>query len=269
MAPQLWPALVDATQIELTVLNLVINARDAMPSGGTLTLETFNATITDKSTRPEEPAPGDYVVVTVSDTGIGIRDDVLPRVFEPFFTTKETGKGSGLGLAQVYGFAKQSGGGVHIDSRLGEGTSVKVFTPRALLTPVSQEMRSAPARLDGRVVRKASLLVVDDDPAVLKSTARMIDSLGYAAVPAQSGSEALRLMESGLELNLVLADFAMPEMTGLELAKAIRAKRPDVPVIIVTGYGDRDVLKEFDEARILQKPYREEDLLDQIAAALS
>ena len=130
-APDLWPALVDPNQIEMIVLNLAINARDAMQPGGTLTLETFNTIIESESFRPEEPSPGDYVGLAVKDTGIGIPDDVLPHVFEPFFTTKEPGKGSGLGLAQVFGFAKQSGGGVRIETRLGQGTAVKIFLPRA------------------------------------------------------------------------------------------------------------------------------------------
>src|SRR4029079_19669237 len=131
-APDLWPALVDPNQIEMIVLNLAINARDAMQPGGTLTIETFNTVIKSVSFRPEEPLPGDYVVLAVKDTGTGIPDDVLLHVFEPFFTTTEPGKGSGLGLAQVVGFAKQSGGRVRIETRPGQGTAVKVFLPRAV-----------------------------------------------------------------------------------------------------------------------------------------
>jgi signal transduction histidine kinase len=131
LAADLWPALVDSTQIEMVILNLAINARDAMPSGGTLTIETFNAVIGNEPTWPEGPSPGDYVGLAVKDTGVGIPDDVLPRVFEPFFTTKEPGKGSGLGLAQVFGFIRQSGGGVRIGTSVGKGTSVEVFLPKA------------------------------------------------------------------------------------------------------------------------------------------
>ena len=131
LAPDLWPALVDPTQLELIILNLVINGRDAMQAGGTLTIETFHASIEGEPSGPEAPSPGDYVALAVADTGAGIPDDVLARVFEPFFTTKEPGKGSGLGLSQVFGFAKQSGGGVGIETRVGEGTSVKVYLPRA------------------------------------------------------------------------------------------------------------------------------------------
>jgi PAS domain S-box-containing protein len=269
LAPHLWPALVDPTQIELIVLNLVINARDAMQSGGTLTLETSNASIEHEPMRPGDPPPGDYVVLAVCDTGIGIPGDVLPRVFEPFFTTKETGKGSGLGLAQVFGFAKQSGGGVHIDTRVGEGTSVKVFLPRAELAKADQNMQLAEARQDRQVRSKLNVLVVDDDNAVLKSATKMLASLGYAAVAAESGGEALKLIASERDFDLVLADFAMPEMNGVELARAIRTIRPNLPVILVIGYGGVDVLKEFDETRILRKPYREDDLIDKIVAALN
>jgi PAS domain S-box-containing protein len=269
LAPHLWPALVDPTQIELIVLNLVINARDAMQSGGTLTLETSNAGIEHEPVRPEDPPPGDYVVLAVCDTGIGIPGDVLPRVFEPFFTTKETGKGSGLGLAQVFGLAKQSGGGVRIDTCVGEGTSVKVFLPRAELAKADEEMHLAEARQDWQVTRKLNVLVVDDDKSVLKSTTRMLDSLGYAAVVAESGGEALRLIASEPEFDLVLADFAMPEMNGVELARALRTMHPNLPVILVTGYAGINALKEFDETRILQKPYQEDDLMDKIVAALN
>jgi PAS domain S-box-containing protein len=267
LAADLWPALVDPTQIELIILNLAINGRDAMESGGILTLETFNSVIYDGPFGPEEPGPGQYVGLVVHDTGVGIPDDVLPRVFEPFFTTKEPGKGSGLGLAQVFGFAKQSGGGVGIKTRLGEGTSVKVFLPRGGLVLRDQELESD-VEQGPRTKVTVSILVVDDETAVLRSALRMLDALGYAAVPAASGREALRLIASGREVDLVLADFAMPEMTGIELAKAIHATYPGLPVIVVTGYGNREELKDFGETRILQKPYTEGELMEKITEAL-
>ena len=268
LAADLWPALVDPTQIELIILNLAINARDAMGSGGILTLETFNTVIDNGPLGPAEPAPGQYVGLAVHDTGVGIPDDVLPRVFEPFFTTKEPGKGSGLGLAQVFGFAKQSGGGVRIETRLGEGTSVKVFLPPAEVVLCDRELESD-VEQGPRTKVTVSILVVDDDASVLRTTLRMLDALGYAAVPAASGQEALRLIASAGQLDLVLADFAMPEMTGVELAKAIHATYPSLPVIVVTGYGNRDELKDFGEARILQKPYTEGELMEEITEALN
>ena len=161
-------AMVDPNQMELTVLNLTLNARDAMQPGGMLTLETSNAVIEREPSRPEEPSPGEYVVLAVKDTGAGIPDDVFPRVFEPFFTTKEPGKGSGLGLAQVFGFAKQSGGGVSIDTRVGEGTSVKIFLPRA--EGISGDREKELVAKQGQRATKSRILVVDDDEAVLNST---------------------------------------------------------------------------------------------------
>ena len=237
-----------------------------MPSGGVLTLETFNAVIGDGPFGPEDPIPGQYVGLAVSDTGIGIPDDVLPRVFEPFFTNKEPGKGSGLGLAQVFGFAKQSGGGVAIDTCVGKGTSVKVFLPCFEDISDNSEQELVDAEPHPRTRAKAVILVVDDDAGVLTTTLRMLTALGHEAVPAASGEEALRLLAGGVEFDLVLADFAMPGMTGAELAKAIRATHPNLPVVIVTGYGSRDTLGDFGEA-ILQKPYTERELMEKIARA--
>ncbi|MGY2907013.1 response regulator [Bradyrhizobium sp. URHC0002] len=267
-SPELWPALVDPNQIEMIVLNLAINARDAMQPGGTLTLETFNVTIDSDSFRPEEPPPGDYVGLAIKDTGTGIPDDILPHVFEPFFTTKERGKGSGLGLAQVFGFAKQSGGGVRIETRLGRGTAVKIFLPRAGVDVSDYQADFVDTSNRPQTTKRLRVLVVDDDKAVLKSTVRMLDYLGYATASAESAIEALRLLARNQEIDLVLADFAMPEMSGCELAKAICAMRPTLPVILVTGYSDVDVLKEFNHLRIILKPFTEGDLVNTISAAL-
>jgi PAS domain S-box-containing protein len=267
-SPDLWPALVDPNQIELIVLNLAINARDAMQPGGTLTLETFNTVIESESFRPEEPSPGDYVGLAVKDTGTGIPDHVLPHVFEPFFTTKEPGKGSGLGLAQVFGVAKQSGGGVRIETRLGQGTAVKIFLPRAEVDVADHEAGFVDASKRPQTMKRLRVLVVDDDKAVLKSTVRMLDCLGYPTASAESGTEALRVLASNQEIDLVLADFAMPEMSGGELAKVICAMRPTLPVILITGYSDVDVLKEFNDLRIILKPFTEDDLVNTISAAL-
>lgn len=268
LAMDLWPALVDPTQIELVILNLAINARDAMPSGGILTVETFNAVIVSAPGWTEGPVPGQYVGLAVHDTGVGIPDNVLPRVFEPFFTTKEPGKGSGLGLAQAYGFAKQSGGGIGIETRVGEGTSVKIFLPRAEGVQDDHDQASI-AKQDSRTKATATILVVDDDAAVLRTILRLFDAFGFATIPAASGREALQLIASGLKIDLVLADFAMPEMTGVELAKAIHATYPGLPVIVVSGYGNREELKDFGEARILQKPYTEGELMGKITEALN
>ena len=267
-APNLWPALVDPTQIELIVLNLVLNARDAMPSGGIVTLETRNATVDNPVGATEGPAPGQYVAVLVSDTGTGIPDDVLPHVFEPFFTTKQPGKNSGLGLAQVIGFAKQSGGGIGIETRVGKGTLVTVFLPRSKGARVDHHLFSI-ASLGSGIEKTATILVVDDDAAVLKTTVRLLDALGYSVVPALSGEEAIRLIDSQLEIDVILADYAMPAMNGVELAKMIETARPALPVILVTGYGNRDVIAGFSETRVLQKPYTEDELILRIRSALN
>jgi PAS domain S-box-containing protein len=268
LAPDLWPALIDLNQIEMIVLNLAINARDAMQPGGTLTLETFNTIIESEAFRPEEPSPGHYVGLAIKDTGTGIPDDVLPHLFEPFFTTKEPGKGSGLGLAQVFGSAKQSGGGVRIETRIGQGTTVKVFLPRAVGAVADHGGYSVDARKRPPTVKSLRVLVVDDDAAVLKSTVRMLNFLGYATASAESGSEALRVLASNQEIGLVLADFAMPEMSGGVLAKAIRAMLPALPVILMTGYRDLDILKQFNDWRTISKPFTEDDLVNTISAAL-
>jgi CheY-like chemotaxis protein len=206
------------------------------------------------------------VGLAVHDIGVGIPNDMLPRVFEPFFTTKEPGKGSGLGLAQVYGFAKQSGGGVGIESRVGTGTSVKVFLPRAEVVLRDCEQETDVEQVS-RTKAAKSILVVDDDATVLRTTLRMLGALGYEAVPAASGRDALRLIAGGQKFDVVLADFAMPEMTGIELTKTIHTTRPALPVILVTGYGNRELLRDFGEAQILQKPYTEEELVERITAA--
>jgi PAS domain S-box-containing protein len=267
-APNLWPALVDPTQIELIVLNLVLNARDAMASGGMITLETFNATVDGPVGGTEGPAPGQYVGVLVSDTGTGIPDDVLPHVFEPFFTTKQLGKNSGLGLAQVVGFAKQSGGGIGIETRVGKGTLVRVFLPRSNGARVDHDHFPITS-LGSATEETTTILVVDDDAAVLKTTVRLLDALGYSVVSALTGEEAIRLIGSHSEIDLILADYAMPAMSGIELAKMIETTRPALPVILVTGYGNRDVIPDFMETRILQKPYTEDELILTIRRVLN
>jgi CheY-like chemotaxis protein len=198
-----------------------------MPSGGSLTLETFNAVIDSELSRPEDPAPGDYVGLAVNDTGVGIADDVLPRIFEPFFTTKEPGKGSGTSLRFRQTIGRQR---AYRDTRrrghLGEGLCAEVVIG-------DHENEAVDADRRPPMNTKSSVLVVDDDKAVLKSTPRMLESLGFAGVPAESGEEALRLIATEPDIGLVLADFAMPEMSGVELARTVHATRPTMPVILV------------------------------------
>ncbi|HZC96817.1 MAG TPA: response regulator, partial [Bradyrhizobium sp.] len=264
----LWRALVDPTQIELVVLNLALNARDAMAGQGTLIVETFNIVIDADPLRPEDPGVGDYAAIAVSDTGAGIAGDVLPHVFEPFFSTKELGKGSGLGLAQVFGIAKQSGGGVRIDTRVGKGTTVSVFFPSAEMLPLAEESDAARG-IVGRPTPTAHILVVDDDKDVLKSTLRLLQALGFTVLSAGSGGEALRQLADNPAIDLIIADFAMPEMNGVDLARTVSGLRPSLPFILMTGNGDMEPLKEIARMRILQKPWTDSELTEEIRQALS
>jgi signal transduction histidine kinase/ActR/RegA family two-component response regulator len=262
----LWPALVDPAQLELAVLNLAINARDAMQVGGTLRVETSNATC-GLPTAAEAPPPGSYVVVGVSDTGAGMTDEVRAKAFEPFFTTKEVGKGSGLGLSQVLGFAKQSGGGVSIDSSPGVGTTVHIYLPRAEAIPTAARLDSAPVG-KADAMSDLTILLVDDDNAVREVTRAILEELGYRVTEAGSGGAALDVIERNSRIDLLIADFAMPGMNGAELARLARAKRPALPVLFVTGFAQRTALASIGDAQIISKPFVERELVDKIRVAL-
>ena len=255
LSSQLWSALVDPTQIELVILNLAINARDAMEVGGSLTVETSNAVVREPPRRPEEPEPGEYVVVAVCDTGYGMSDDIRAKAFEPFFTTKEVGKGTGLGLSQVLGFAKQSGGGVRIESRAGEGTTVKVFLPRAAREARPESLgpivAGAPRRRDGMVV-----LLVDDDTAVREITAEILREANFHVIEAGSGGAGLEALDRTEKVDVLLVDFAMPGMNGAEVAREAQQRRPGLPTLFVTGYADLEAIRSVGEERIVAKPFQ-------------
>ena len=252
LAPDLWPAMVDPTQIELVILNLAINARDAMSVGGTVTITTANVTRGEPE-RVEDPPAGDHVVVTVADTGSGMTAVVLAQVFEPFFTTKEVGRGSGLGLAQVFGFAKQSGGGVRIHTVPGEGTRVLVYLPRSPDAPVTVD---APIASGERSIAGTRVLVVDDEADVRAVTADTLGAAGCVVIEAASGHAALAQLEDGLAIDLVVADFAMPGMNGAELAARIAARWPAVPLLMLTGYADLPSIASIvDDDAVIQKPF--------------
>nr|WP_234464429.1 response regulator [Stutzerimonas frequens] len=263
----IWHALVDPTQIEMIILNLAINARDAMADSGRLTLGTRNVVIDQPAQRAEDPSPGEYVMLSVADTGSGMSEAVLSKAFEPFFTTKEVGKGSGLGLAQVFGFAKQSGGGARIESREGVGTTVKVFLPRTS-APRQPEPASAPSSGSAESNSQHCILLVDDDHSVREVTAQMLEDLGFTVIAADSGDDALQLLTQGAEVDLLLADFAMPGMNGGELARAVRVRHPELPVVFVTGYAELCELG-LEGYSIIQKPFREEQLANKLQLALS
>jgi signal transduction histidine kinase len=264
--PGLWPAFADPTQIELVVLNLLINARDAMRVGGSVTLETANASLGPPE-KSEEPAAGEYVVISVTDTGSGMTKEVLAKAFEPFFTTKEVGKGSGLGLSQVLGFAKQSGGGMRIDTRLGEGTSVRVYLPRAAKQDFAA-VATEHTNLTQSHRKGATILLVDDDSAVREVTASILRESGYVVLEVGSGGAALELLEAQTHIDLALLDFAMPGMNGMDVARQLQAKRPALPILFVTGYADKTALGEIGDARIIKKPFVGSELTDKVHAAL-
>jgi CheY-like chemotaxis protein len=253
-------------QLEVALLNLAVNARDAMPDGGMLTFRTRNVTTTEEAERRSALPPGEYAMITVSDTGAGMAEDIQARAFEPFFTTKGPGKGTGLGLSMAYGFARQAGGTVTIDSRCGTGTptgtAISLYLPHA--TSVPDRTRAA-AALGGRM-KRLRVLVVDDDPHVRASTADMLRELGHEVHEAASGDDALDVLRGTSDCDLILADYAMPQMTGLQLADIVRVRFPGVPVLLMTGYAESAVRHAWAERgyHVLQKPFHSEEL----AAAL-
>jgi signal transduction histidine kinase/CheY-like chemotaxis protein len=265
LSRKLWPALVDPTQLELAILNLAINARDAMQVGGTLTVSTSTVTL-GPSLHPESPPAGDYLEVCVGDNGPGMSAEVRAKAFEPFFTTKEIGKGSGLGLSQVLGFAKQSGGGVLIESEPGEGCAIRIFLPRAHTKVEARAIPAAPALAPQPP--HANILVVDDDNAVREVTSAMLRNLGYEVIEAGSGGAALELLEQEPNIDLVLIDFAMPGMSGAEVARRVQTKRAAPPILFVTGFADRTALAGVSESHIIGKPFADDELAAKVRLAL-
>ena len=265
-APDLWPAMVDTTQVELVVLNLAINARDAMPHGGVLSIEVANTHVGPPERRGE-PAEGEYVAITVRDNGIGMTTDVLARAFEPFFTTKAPGAGSGLGLSQVYGTARQSGGGVRIDSAPGVGTSVSVYLPRAKGRVESAPVLATPIAPSAS---QAVVLVVDDDPAVRSTTVAVLHDLGYDLREAGSGQEALDILRRDANIDVLLTDVVMPGMNGAELAHLAASVRPHLSILFMSGYAEpQEITGALQRYTLVRKPFLPADLGAKIEAALA
>ena len=269
-AHDLWHTRADPGQFENAILNLAINARDAMPQGGRLTVRTQNVTL-DAGFCSDHPSiePGEFVAISVSDRGVGIEPDVLARVFEPFFTTKESGKGSGLGLAMVHSFAEQAGGIATIESTVGQGTTVQILLPR------SQDQQSE--REDTIVTRVApggseTILVVEDDADLRETVVTALTQLGYRALSAANGAAALRVLSGPERIELLFTDVMMPGgMLGPALAKRARELRPDIDVLFTTGYADNTVLAGtagLTSSDVIHKPYRNEDLATRIRLVL-
>ena len=261
-------AFADRAQLELALVNLIINARDAMPDGGTVSVR-----IENRSTSGDEVpglAAGDYVRIAVSDTGSGIAREHLEKVLEPFFTTKDVGKGSGLGLSMVYGFAKQSNGAFRIDSELGRGTTAELLIPRAPVDARCEAPRTDPADEQHEPLKDPlCILLVDDHPGVRATTAAMLTELGHSVIEARDGKEALFALSNGASCcDLVISDYAMPLISGTEFVRRARQLIPEVPAIIITGYAEADAVRDRpDGVQILLKPFREAALRQALVQA--
>lgn len=265
----LWHTHADPVQLESAILNLCVNARDAMPEGGRLTIETANCHLDDRYARlhPEVPA-GQYVLIAVTDTGAGMTPEVIAKAFDPFFTTKEQSKGTGLGLSQVYGFVKQSGGHVKIYSEPGQGTTVKIYLPRHYGTEGSRsEAQPKPVESHGT----ETILLVEDEDRVLELTAASLRELGYTVFLARSAREALEQLQNGAIVDLLLTDIVMPEMNGRKLADAAVALRPDLRIMFMTGFTKNAVVHNgvLDPGvHFLAKPFSLEELAEKLREVL-
>jgi CheY-like chemotaxis protein len=250
--PDAWAVRVDINELELALINIVLNSRDAMPNGGLISITTENVTLSPKDT--DAGIEGDFVALRVTDTGSGIAPDILSKIFDPFFTTKEAGKGSGLGLSQVHGFAHQSGGTVEVKTELGRGTTVVLYLPRAEADSPDRQVENCIDTADGGAV-----LVVEDNPEVAEVTISMLQQLGYSVSSATNAASALAMFENK-RFDLVVSDIVMAgDMDGVGLARAIRDRAPEVAVLLVTGYSQaaQDALSEFP---LLRKPFQIEEL---------
>jgi PAS domain S-box-containing protein len=270
LAKDLWFALADSGQVENSLLNLAINARDAMPEGGKLTIETSNERLDDDyASSNAEVAPGDYVMMAVTDTGTGMPEDVLAHVFEPFFTTKDVGKGTGLGLSMIYGFAKQSGGHAKIYSEVGHGTTVRLYLPRLTNQSTGSESAAPAATRKGG---GETILVVEDNTDVRRLVLRQLRDLGYAVIEAANGPQALQILDGGAAIDLLFTDVVMPGgMTGRQLAEAAKKRRPHLKTLFTSGYTEDSILRlgKLDPGvRLLSKPYRKHELATRIREAL-
>jgi PAS domain S-box-containing protein len=268
LADDAWLAMADPSQLSSAIVNLAVNARDAMPDGGRLTLETANREL--DSTGNGDGDAGSYVMVAVADTGHGIPADIRDRVFEPFFTTKGVGRGTGLGLSMVYGFAKQTGGTVAIESEAGRGTVMRLFLPRSA---GEAAVRTGPVAAPAPARGHETILVVEDDPLVQGYVIAQLGSLGYRTLTASDGATALALVDQGASFDLLFTDIIMPGgMNGRELAEAVRLRRPGVRVLYTSGYTDNTIVHEghLDPGvALLPKPYRKADLSQKIREMLA
>jgi CheY-like chemotaxis protein len=266
-ADELWTALVDVNQFENALLNLCINARDAMPDGGQLTIETGNHVFDAQAAREHELSPGQYVSLRVSDTGTGMPPEVIERAFDPFFTTKPVGQGTGLGLSMIYGFVRQSGGQVRICSVMGEGTAMSLYLPRHLGDADGVEQFQQPEALQ-RAGEDETVLVVDDEPTVRTLITEVLRDLGYTAIEAENGQAGLLILRSSVRINLLITDIGLPGgFHGRQLAEIGRLLRPDLKVLFISGHPGNPILGQdhpVPDGTMLAKPFTMEALTSRI-----
>jgi CheY-like chemotaxis protein len=271
LAGGLWLTLCDQNQLESAILNLAINARDAMPEGGKLTIETCNAHLDNAyAARIRDVTPGQYVCVCVTDTGTGMPPEVIARAFDPFFTTKPIGQGTGLGLSMIYGFARQSEGHVKIYSEVGEGTTVKLYLPRYRGEAEADDdsPRLTPAH---RAEEGETVLVIEDDPVVRGLILEVLGELGYRALEAADGPAGLQILQSPERIDLLVTDIGLPGLNGRQIADAARVDRPDLQVLFMTGYAENAALANgFLEPgmEMVTKPFAMEALATRIRAMI-
>lgn len=270
LSPDLKLALVDPSQLSSAIINLALNSRDAMASGGKLMIETMNAHLDEGYAQANREAqPGDYAMIAVSDSGEGIAAGIVDRVFEPFFTTKEIGRGSGLGLSMVYGFTKQSNGHIKIYSEVGHGTTIKLYLPQAAgEARVLPDMAAPPVESGSETI-----LVVEDDALVRNYVVAQLNSLGYAVLTAANADEALKIIDSGKTVDLLFTDVIMPgSMNGRQLSDEALKRRPSLKVLFTSGYTENAIVHHgrLDPGvLLLAKPYRKADLARMIRQALA
>jgi CheY-like chemotaxis protein len=254
------PARIDANQLELAILNLVINARDAMPDGGSIEIKVAGHEVRSDPVLK----PGTYLRLSVIDTGSGMTPEILKRAIEPFFSSKPLGKGTGLGLSMVHGLVVQLGGTLDLASEVGKGTTATMVLPIATSVPETE----APAPPPQQIKRSATILFVDDDPLIAMSTVEMLEDLGHRVIGASSAAHALDILNSEQPLDLLVTDHVMPGMTGIELAAATRQVRPSLPILLATGYADLPEGTQVDLPR-LAKPYHQDQLRDRLEQLLA
>jgi signal transduction histidine kinase/ActR/RegA family two-component response regulator len=262
----MWPVRVDRGQLEASILNLALNARDAMPNGGRLTITASNVAHAERMTSAPDLAPGDFVRIDVADTGVGMTDEVLARAFEPFFTTKTSSGGTGLGLATVYGFARQSGGHVEIESRVGRGTTVRLYLPRATSPQIATTSATRTRPGAGEII-----LVVEDDQRLRARGRATLQELGYRTLEAANAAEALSVLQATPDIALLFSDVVMPGgMDGVQLAGKAKALCPNLKVLLTSGYAEYsdESVTAVSPTGILRKPYRRNELATRIKAAL-